>query len=124
MPSIQPRIGEDYTLYLGPKQFTDNGIQLQAIYLGYNPLKTHHWFKITRPEGHTFVATNVETKSLEFYCTRTQDLKETWLSEEDGPSWPVGIAAEKVDYIPKPRERGRIMELLANELLTKLEAKV
>src|SRR3989344_6210632 len=85
------KYGEEYPIEQSDKK-------LKCFYIGYLPVKTDYLFRIEKPEGHTFAMIN-EKSELELYCTRSDGkLQVMWNSDgEDGPEWPAGISAEKID---------------------------
>ena len=96
MEQLELKVGREYKIFNYEAEKSQTSFK--GIYIGHNPLTTSGFQKIRALEGHVFVKRNNEGE-LEFYCSRTEKgLELRWYSDgDDGPDWPAGFRAEKVD---------------------------
>jgi len=116
LKDIQPRYGEFYDLVEYSKNSFNGYDNLKGIYIGFNPNVTKWFEDIDSPEGYVFVARTGEDNGFKVYCTRSDRLKEDWLSDgDDGPEYPIGIRVSKVEVKLKDSERVYLNHLFARK---------
>ena len=113
---ISPEYGKAYTLVEYSSKAFDGYNRFKGIYIGFNPNETEWFYKIDSLEGYVFAARTGENNEFEIYCSRSDELKEDWLSEgDDGPEYPIGIQVSKVEVKLRDSEIEYLNQLFARK---------